>query len=92
MVPSRYQEKKKKEHDLHPLIHDEECSSIPPLAQLPIFPDSIKGKGDDGHRLHSALGLPSWHDQDMDGLPSVCLEQHCTLGVTSHQGAQSLKA
>ena len=47
MVSSRYQEKKK-EHDLHPIIHDEECSSLPPLAQLPIFPDSIKGKGDDG--------------------------------------------
>lgn len=33
MVPSRYQ--KKEEHDFYPMIRDEGCSSLPPLAQLP---------------------------------------------------------
>ena len=63
-----------------------------PISPTTHFSWQYQRKGWWWHRLHSALDLPSWHDRDMDGLPSVCLEQRCTLGVPSHQGAQSLKA
>lgn len=51
--------RKKEEHDFYPTIHDEGCSSLSPLAQLPIF-SQYKGKGDHGHLLHSALDLSCW--------------------------------
>ena len=84
--------KKKEEHSLHPLIHNEGCSSLPPLAQLPIFSWQYQRKGWWWAQAVFSLrpAFLAWLRYGWTPLSSP--EQHCTLGVPSHQGAQGLGA